>query len=608
MNVTNTLNSLKNEIERSILMPQITLDGKLINVDNGKTIIEAAYQNDMQIPHFCWHPELSVSGNCRMCLVEVGMPKKLPDGSYEHDSQGIPAVQWFPKLQIACATQVTDGMIVRSVNEKVTSAQESVMEFLLINHPLDCPICDEAGECKLQEYAFLHSNGESRFEENKNHNDKRTEWGPNVLYDAERCISCSRCIRYSKEIAQQDVLTFVNRGDHVKISLFEGTSLDNPYSMNVIELCPVGALTSKDFRFQSRVWEMSFNDSICTGCSKGCNIEIGVKNNQALRIQPKNNQFVNKYWLCDYGRNTQYEPLNENRVNSNLIRQSDQLLEISFNEAKDLAIQKISHYKPNEIIILGSPFLTNEDNYILNKFAKNVLKTKNVDFIEKIDNSFADNFLKTNDKSPNARGAKVFGIQPFNESNPLTHVVEQLNKKHIKAMVIVNDLLDESDELFEAAKNLELLISIASNHSKFTSISDIVFAASTSAEIEGTFINSEERVQHFMPAIVTKENLPRMGMKMSRWDKFGAFNDNWTQKDIRESKPVWKILVSLANSLGGNFHYGTSEEIFNEICVNYTAFNGMSYELLAKNKGSKLNFAKVQEKISMNYISHSFKP
>ncbi|OGU57717.1 MAG: hypothetical protein A2X64_06485 [Ignavibacteria bacterium GWF2_33_9] len=589
-------------------MPQITIDGNLLNVDSGKTVIEAAYQNNMQIPHFCWHPELSVSGNCRMCLVEVGMPKRLPDGSTEHDSDGNQIVQWFPKLQIACATQVTDGMIVRTQNEKVIEAQESVMEFLLINHPLDCPICDEAGECKLQEYAFLHSNGESRFTEAKNHKEKRQSWGPNVIFDAERCISCSRCIRYSKEIANQDVLTFVNRGDHVTIELFEGTELDNPYSMNVIELCPVGALTSKDFRFKSRVWEMSFNPSICPGCSRGCNMEIGVKNNKVLRLQPDNNQFVNKYWMCDYGRLTQYNSINDERITSNLVRKSGELTQVEFDEAKIAAVEALNRFKHSEIMVLGSPFSTNEDHYILNKFTRKVLKTNHIDFIKRFDADFADNSLRTSEKSPNTKGATLMGIQPLGDSFSSNQLIELINKKAIKALLIVNDNLEGNSELLDAARNLELLITISPNNNSFTAISDIVFAASSYAEIEGTFTNVEERVQLLSPALVTKENIHRMGMKMSRWDKFGSFNDHWTQKEIRDCKPVWKIIKALGNSMGGNFDYTSSEDIFNEISNQIPDFNGMNYALLKENKGIKLNAANKKEKVTMNYVSHSFKP
>lgn len=250
-------------------MPHIYVDKQRIEAKPGKTIIEACYENGIEVPHFCWHPDLSVSGNCRMCLVEVGMPKKNPDGSNVLDAEGKPEISFFPKLQIACATQIADGMVVRMKDKKAVIAQEAVMEFLLINHPLDCPICDEAGECKLQEYTFRHSTAESRFDEEKNHKRKRYQWGPHVMFDAERCISCSRCIRYAKEVAKQDVLSFVQRGDHVTIRVAEGKSFDNPYSMNVIEICPVGALTSVDFRFKARVWEMSFTPSISVADATG---------------------------------------------------------------------------------------------------------------------------------------------------------------------------------------------------------------------------------------------------------------------------------------------------------------------------------------------------
>src|ERR1041385_319252 len=240
-------------------MPKITIDGKEFEAQAGQTIIQVATDNGIDIPHFCWHPALSVAGNCRMCLVEV---------------------EKTPKLQIACATTVTEGMSVKILSEPATKGREDVMEFLLINHPLDCPICDEAGQCKLQDYAFEHSNGESRFVEDKTHKDKRVPFGPNVLFDGERCISCSRCIRFAQEVAEQPVLSFVNRGDHVTITTIPDQGFDNNLSMNVIDICPVGALTSRDFRFKARVWDMSFTESVCPGCSRGCSVKVGVRNNE----------------------------------------------------------------------------------------------------------------------------------------------------------------------------------------------------------------------------------------------------------------------------------------------------------------------------------------
>ena len=262
-------------------MPNINIDGRAVDFKQGQTIIEAARDNGIEIPHFCWHPKLSVSGNCRICLVEV---------------------EKMPKLVIACSTLASEGMTVHTKSEKVIAAQNAVMEFLLINHPLDCPICDEAGECKLQDYAYKYSVGESRFVEEKVHKDKRVALGPRVMFDGERCISCSRCIRFCDEIAKDPELTFVQRGDRVTIVTYPGEEMDNPYSMNTIDICPVGALTSRDFRFKARVWDMSSTNSICNGCSRGCNTEIWVRNNEILRLTPRHNEEVNSYWMCDHGR------------------------------------------------------------------------------------------------------------------------------------------------------------------------------------------------------------------------------------------------------------------------------------------------------------------
>ena len=258
-------------------MPTFTLDGKQIEFKPGQTIIQAAKDAGITIPHFCWHPAMSVAGNCRICLVEV---EKLP------------------KLVIACSTLASENMVVHSNSEAAIHARNAVMEFLLINHPLDCPICDEAGECKLQDYAYKYSIGESRFDEEKNHKKKHIRLGPNVTFDQERCISCSRCIRYCEEIVGNPQLTFVQRGEKVTIETFPGKELDNPYSMNVIEICPVGALTSTDFRFKTRVWEMSHTDSICSGCARGCNMNIWVRDNQIFRLTYRNNCKANNHYRC----------------------------------------------------------------------------------------------------------------------------------------------------------------------------------------------------------------------------------------------------------------------------------------------------------------------
>jgi len=589
-------------------MPNIFIDGKKIETKPGKTIIEAAYENGFQVPHFCWHPELSVAGNCRMCLVEVGMPKRLPDGNIELDSNNNPVVSYIPKLQIACATPVSDEMYVNLNNDKVIHAQEAVMEFLLINHPLDCPICDEAGECKLQEYAFTHSKGESRFNEVKNHKDKRQKWGPNVMYDAERCISCSRCIRYAKEVAQQDVLSFVQRGDHVTIKVAEGQEFDNPYSMNVIEICPVGALTSPDFRFKSRVWDMSFNDSISFADSTGSNTMLGIRNNEILRVQPRTNMYVNKYWLSDDARLNHYEFVNKNRISEPSIKINGKHETVTWADAYSETAKRISKFKANEIFFLSSAKATNEDNYIFQKFARTVVKSLNVDYLQHIDQSYQDKFLGVADRAPNSNGVLEVGAAANNNGLKASELADNINSGKIKALVVMEEDFKNNEHIIESLDKLELLVVMYYNYNAVTSKADIVLASSTYAEIEGTYTNKDKRVQHLSPALVTKENLRFMGMKMSRLDKFGAFNDSWSQHDARNCKQSWRIVQGIANALGISWSYKNSEQIFDEIVDKLPGFKNMNYDKLDLHQGLVLYRADRPDAIIHNYESHVMKP
>lgn len=589
-------------------MPQIIIDGQRIETTAGKTIIEAAVDNGLSIPHFCWHPALTVAGNCRMCLVNVGMPKRAPDGSFERNPDGSPAVQFMPKLQIACATQVADGMVVDTSGKRTEDAQNAVMEFLLINHPLDCPICDEAGQCKLQEYAFNHSNGKSRFDEQKNKKDKRVSLGPNVMFDAERCISCSRCIRYADEVAEQPVLTFVERGDHVTIETFPDTTFDSPYSMNVIELCPVGALTSTDFRFKSRVWEMSFNDSICPGCSRGCNMKVGVRDNTVQRLEPKTNMHVNQYWMCDEGRLTQYPFVNENRIQGPMIRRDGKLTAATWDEAQSAAADLLKRYKHNEIMVVGSSRSSNEDNYMLANFARKTLKTENIDFVRHHSNTFGDKFLRTNDRSPNAHGAMEVGAGNAHHGVDYAHLAERISSGVIKALYVMEEDLAADEAIAAALGKVETLIVHASNANATTNKANVVFAAATYAESEGTFVNVQKRVQVFHPAIVTQENARTMGMNMSRWDKFGATNDRWTQGERRNCRQSWRVVQAVANLLGGEWHFKSSEDVFMHIAHHVASFKGMTYELLEEYQGLLLGKADQPDPKTVIYESHTMKP
>ncbi|MCI0474166.1 MAG: 2Fe-2S iron-sulfur cluster-binding protein, partial [Ignavibacteria bacterium] len=401
-------------------MPKLIIDNREVEFTLGQTVIEAARNAGISIPHFCWHPGLSVSGNCRICLVEI---EKLP------------------KLAIACSTQAMEGMVVHTKSYKVIAAQNAVMEFILINHPLDCPICDEAGECKLQDYAFKYGKGISRFDEEKNHKDKRILLGPNVMFDQERCISCSRCIRFCEEVAKDPQLTFVQRGDRVTIRTFPGKELDNPYSMNVIEICPVGALTSRHFRFRSRVWDMSFTDGICPGCSRGCNTIIGVRKNEILRIEPRKNPEVNQWWLCDWGRLNTIKYVNDEktRINMPVIKGSEsidgneKMIEVAWEEAISKSVSVLGGVK-SSVLFIASPFSTLEDNYTLKKFAKEVFGSDNVYYIPHINETFGDELLKKSDMTPNSTGLKALGINEINDK-----VLQEIKSGKFNFIYFLND-------------------------------------------------------------------------------------------------------------------------------------------------------------------------
>ncbi|MEZ4822684.1 MAG: 2Fe-2S iron-sulfur cluster-binding protein [Ignavibacteria bacterium] len=544
-------------------MPKITIDNREVDFNPGQTIIQAALNAGIEIPHFCYHPAMSVAGNCRICLVEI---------------------EKMPKLAIACATPATEGMVVHTKSEKTIHAQNAVMEFLLINHPLDCPICDEAGECKLQDYAYQYSVGLSRFDELKNEKDKRVSLGPNVMFDQERCISCSRCIRFCDEIAKSPQLTFVQRGDHVTIETFPGEELDNPYSMNVIEICPVGALTSKEFRFKSRVWEMSFTDTICPGCSKGCNSIMGVRNNKILRIEPRENLAVNDYWLCDWGRlnTTAFVNDEELRIKSPQIKlneassENEELIDVNWDEAISKTVSHLKNYEGSEVMFVASAFSTLEDNYALKKFAKDIFNSDNIFYIPNIDENFSDELLRRSDKTPNANGLKLLGIKPYSQE-----ITDKLASGKIKMIYILNDDLLRMPGADEFIKNIETNVHQISIHNKYSENASIVLPTSTYAEINGTFVNFENRIQRLRPAVATLEEERIIGeFAMSRLDKFGAQNDRWTHGTKFNSRPGWKILKLIAKAMGHEFKFENSEEVFIELCSTIPELNGYDYEII----------------------------
>src|SRR5579863_5156117 len=353
------------EIEVPKTMPD-PISGKQIPT----TMIQAAALINVDVPHYCYHPKLPVAGNCRMCLVEYGTPAMGPDRRPVMNPDGTPKIAKSPRPAIACATPVSPGMEIYTTTPGVRQMREGVLEFLLINHPLDCPICDQAGECKLQEYSVDYGQAASRFAEQKVHKPKHVDLGPRIVLDDERCILCTRCIRFTKDIAGDDKLGIVNRGSYNTIASYPGTAFDNNYTLNTVDICPVGALTSKDFRFKMRVWFLKETKSVCTSCATGCDIVIGSREDKVYRYEPRQNEAVNSCWMCDAGR-----------LNYKWIGREDRLTEVrrkrdGNNEVtswgiatKDIAA-KLAKANTGPVAIVASARQTNEELFLLAKLGK----------------------------------------------------------------------------------------------------------------------------------------------------------------------------------------------------------------------------------------------
>ncbi len=366
----------------AINMPKITINGKHLEVPAGTTLLKAAQQLGVYIPRYCYHPKLSISGNCRMCLVEVANS---------------------PKLVTACSTEAAEGMAVLTNSDKVKKARREVLEFLLINHPLDCPVCDQAGECGLQDYYMDYSQQQSRFAAaDKTRRQKRRPIGPHLMLDNERCILCTRCVRFCAEVTKTAELEVMERADRSFIDLKEGRGLDNGYSLNITDICPVGAFTSRDFRFKTRVWFLKKTPSICLGCATGCKIEAHHDQNIIYRLVPRPNAETNT-WLCDTGRMTYKTVQAGDRLAKALIRKGLIDIEPALREAAT----RLDEVK-GATAVLGSPWLSLEDNAALARLAKDALKTANYCFDFNSVQGIKDGILINKDPAPNTAGLKAF--------------------------------------------------------------------------------------------------------------------------------------------------------------------------------------------------------
>ena len=452
-------------------MPKVTIDGVEMEVPAGTTVLQAALSRGREVPHYCYHPGLSIAGNCRMCLVEV---------------------EKAPKLLISCQTQVTDGMVVHTNSDKVKEAQESVMEFLLINHPLDCPICDQAGECRLQEYAVEHGTGVSRHEVEKVIQNKAIDIGRHITLDQERCIQCSRCIRFCDEVTGTGELDFFQRGDRTKIGLYPGKRLDNPYSGNTADICPVGALTVKEFRFATRVWYLKNTPSVCSGCSKGCNVMVAVGRKQELmtspgqmddgikRVVPRVNEEVNGHWICDEGR-LSYIGLSE--AERLQFAQDGSGSELEWDSAVEELGKKLQAAS-GKVGIVVSPRVTNETMFAIKQLASAVNAKVAVQSIVRGED---DNLLIRADKGANSFGGRE--ILGANAADSL------LNDGSLSTLIVVGDLLNPADSIEFASASAAEKIYIGPFGGDASAAASLRLPTASWAEEDGTMVNCDGRIQ-----------------------------------------------------------------------------------------------------------------
>ncbi|WP_018126612.1 molybdopterin-dependent oxidoreductase [Balneola vulgaris] len=565
-------------------MSEIFIDGKRYEFEGKPKLLQFILDNGKEVPFFCYHPSMSAPANCRQCYVKVGLPvKNQKTGEYELDENGERVIRWFPKMQTSCSMEMTDGMVVHTqeTSEEVARAQKDTMELILINHPLDCPICDQAGECPLQIQTYKYGPEGSRFEVKKVHKPKRVELGPRVTLDAERCINCTRCVRFTEEISETFQLTIASRGDKNYPITAPGTQFDDPYSVNTVDICPVGALTSTDFRFKARVWEMNQTPSIDITGGKGTNIDLWTRDNLIMRITPRFNEAVNNHWMPDAAREA-YRKFNEKRVSRPSIKvDGDNQIKTSWNNAVETFAETLEGAKPADVLILGSAHASLEENYTLMKFF-NTWGASNFKFVPHIVEGFGDDFLLTDDQAPNTQGVKALGYEALAEGDLKTAI------SAAKVVVLLNDELVDRGALSASDLSNAYVINLATNETETSAVADLVIPITCIAEHAASYVNVDGRVQRSFPAKETKYTHRKLNLEMSegRLDRFGTNYDNWVNEDNKvDCIPAWELVSKLANRMGMDLEFESSREIMDEIAAKVSDFAGINYERMDEENG-----------------------
>ena len=526
-------------------MPNLSIDGRDVSVAEGTTVIQAAEKLGIYIPRYCYHPGLSIAGNCRICLVDV---------------------ENIPKLQIACNMPVTEGMVVHTKSAKAEDGRRAVLEFLLANHPLDCPVCDQSGECDLQNFYMNFGLYNPRFREHKVKKRKAVEIGPHVMLDQERCILCSRCVRFTDEITKTGEFGIFNRGDRAELALYPGDVLDNPYSANVVDICPVGALTESDFRFKARVWYLSSAPTICNGCSQGCNMDLHFvldrphlnDGARVARVKPRYNPDVNQWWLCDEGRYG-FGWLDQARLTRVRGPSADATWEQALTEIAT-ALGRSGRLEAGarngagtSIGIVASTQLTNEELFLIREMFQVALNAR-VTTVVPEEPGTCDDFLIQGDKNPNTFGATLLGLAGPDAPDAGQLVDEALDGNLEVLWVFGHDLvkLFGEEKVRQLSEKVPLFVYSGTNENPTAALAHWVLPSAAYVEKDGTFVNGHGRVQ-------------RIGR---------AF------PPLEDSREDWRFLLELAGKLGLPFDWRGPQEIFEGLSTALAPFEGLSYETI----------------------------
>ena len=493
-------------------MPSFKLDDQEIPFEPGDTILRAAHRVGVDIPHYCWHPGLSVAANCRMCLVEVlpppGRPALMLDVLRYDEERGEYIKEQKPKLVPACQQPVSEGMQVLSQSSShVAKARAAVQEFLLLNHPVDCPICDQAGECRLQDYWLSTARNKKRMRDEPIHKPKAVVFGPTIVYDAERCIVCTRCVRVCEELAKDPVLSVRERGNLNEIALSPGRQLDHKYTLMTEYVCPVGALTARDFRFKARVWFLRSARSVCVGCATGCNnfIDYDPRQQKVYRYRPRENQNVNKYWMCDHGM-LDYQRIHTGRVLKARVGKKSVPLE----RAVQAAARALRETPGDSAAVVLSAQHSSEDNFALLRLAQELGITSV--YASGRPAGDTDGILIHSDRNPNTAGVQRVCSRVYGRpASGFTELLEEIEAGRYRLLLVLGSHALKEDRANVFAKKGTKVVMLATHVADLADSADILLPCSSWAEAQGTFVNAQGLEQVADQAI-----LPR-GASLPAW-------------------------------------------------------------------------------------------